>query len=112
GLVLIAVAGLLQGVGLGLYQVAYFDIATATLPIENRGVAGSLVMMTRTLGLVIGATVLTLAFQSLGELALEQGAGATAGFLGGFNGAFRLAAALSLAIAVAALLRGWAKANG
>ncbi|RYD74625.1 MAG: MFS transporter, partial [Sphingobacteriales bacterium] len=64
---LLAAASLLQGFGAGLFQLAYFDIATGTLPPENRGVAGSLVMMTRTIGLVTGATLLMLAFRKLSD---------------------------------------------
>src|SRR6185369_12435520 len=45
----------LQGAGVGLFQVAYFDIVTSSIPRSDRGVAGSLVMMTRTLGTVSGA---------------------------------------------------------
>jgi hypothetical protein len=107
GVTLLALAALLQGLGLGFYQVAYFDIATATLPAADRGVAGSLVMMTRTLGIVIGATVLTLVFQRLSSGAAAGGADAATAFVSGFDGAFRFAAALSAAIVVAALARGW-----
>jgi len=109
GLGAIMLGCLAQGIGLGLYQVAYFDIATATLPVQQRGVAGSLVMMTRTLGVVIGATVLTLVFQKLTVSASIGGADTAAAFLSGFNGAFRFAAALALVIVVAALVRGWAR---
>jgi EmrB/QacA subfamily drug resistance transporter len=107
GVALLAFAALLQGLGLGFYQVAYFDIATATLPAADRGVAGSLVMMTRTLGIVIGATVLTLVFQRLSSGASAGGADAATAFVSGFDGAFRFAAALSAAIVVAAVARGW-----
>lgn len=36
------------------------------MPLADRGVAGSLVMMTRTLGVVLGATGLMLAFNTVG----------------------------------------------
>jgi hypothetical protein len=36
---LLAGSMFLQGVGLGLFQVACFDISTATIPREDRGVA-------------------------------------------------------------------------
>lgn len=109
GVSLLALAALLQGLGLGFYQVAYFDIATATLPAADRGVAGSLVMMTRTLGIVIGATVLTLVFQRLSVDAAVGGADATAAFVTGFDGAFRFAAILSALIVAAAAARGWVR---
>jgi MFS family permease len=105
-LIVLVLAAALQGFGSGLFQVAYFDIATATLPKENRGVAGSLVLMTRTVGLVMGASVLTLAFRAFSEAA---GAGpAHASLLAGFSGAFALAGCISLLVVVLALLRGWA----
>jgi EmrB/QacA subfamily drug resistance transporter len=102
---ILMLASSLQGFGMGLFQVAYFDIATATLPKENRGVAGSLVLMTRTVGLVMGASVLMLAFRGLSEAA--GGTGHTA-LLAGFSGAFAIAGSISLLVVLAALLRGWA----
>ena len=104
-LVILMLASSLQGFGMGLFQVAYFDIATATLPKENRGVAGSLVLMTRTVGLVMGASVLMLAFRGLSEAAGGTG---HAALLAGFSGAFAIAGSISLAVVLAALLRGWA----
>lgn len=98
-----------QGFGLGLFQVAYFDIATATIPRENRGVAGSLVMVTRTLGVVTGATVLTLIFQSTRAAASAAGVPDTAAFLTGFQGAFHIAAGLPAIVVLAALWRGWGR---
>lgn len=108
-LALLTAAMFLQGGGLGLFQVAYFDIATVTIPVEARGVAGSLVMMTRTVGVVTGATVLMLIFQAL-RAAAEHGhdAGAAA-FLSGFHGAFRFAAVLPVLMVGLMLLRGWGR---
>src|SRR5262249_14212682 len=51
-----------QGVGLGLFQLAYSEIVTAALPLKNRGVAGSLVLLTRTLGTVTAASVILMVF--------------------------------------------------
>lgn len=78
----------LQGAGLGLFQVAYFDIVTATLPIAARGVAGSLGMVTRSLGIATGATLLMLIFQ-----AFQAGGGPDA-FLAAFRITFLIAAAI------------------
>ncbi|MFZ4760124.1 MAG: MFS transporter, partial [Burkholderiaceae bacterium] len=47
----------LQGLGMGLFQVAYTDAVIAALPISSRGVAGGLSMVARTVGVVVGATV-------------------------------------------------------
>jgi MFS family permease len=98
----------LQGAGLGLFQVAYFDIVTASIPRADRGVAGSLVMMTRTLGTVTGATVLMLLFQTWQDGALAAGAAEAAAFLAGFGFTFRIAAALPLLVLLLGLARGWA----
>ena len=76
-----------QGVGLGLFQVAYFDIVTAAIPARNRGVAGALGMATRTIGTVTGATVLMLVFQSLQRPRPD-------GFTAAFQATFRIAAAI------------------
>src|SRR5262249_44633437 len=48
----------LHGFGVGLFQVAYMDVVMATLPPQHHGVAGSLMMLTRTLGVVTGAALL------------------------------------------------------
>ena len=104
---LLAAAMVLQGVGVGLFQVAYFDIVTASIPRADRGVAGSLVMMTRTLGTVTGATVLMLLFQTWRDAALADGLGEVPAFLAGFGPTFRLAAALPAAVVILGLARGW-----
>ena len=109
---LMAAAMVLQGGGVGLFQVAYFDIATATIPVAARGVAGSLVMMTRTVGVVTGATVLMLIFQSLRTAAVHSGAPETAAFLSGFQGAFRFSAVIPVLMAGLMLLRGWGTRSG
>ncbi len=102
-----------NGVGVGLFQVAYFDIVTGTLPRGDRGVAGSLVMVTRTLGVVAGATLLMLAFQGLGSAAASAGADAADAFLAGIRGAFRIAATIPLLpVALDAVLSRWRRARG
>ncbi|MBN8909744.1 MAG: hypothetical protein J0H99_24805, partial [Rhodospirillales bacterium] len=104
---LFMIAGMaVQGAGLGLFQVAYFDIVTGALPRHDRGVAGSLVMMTRTVGVVTGATLLMLLFQSL-----RAGAGlpAAEAFLTGFTGTFALAAILPAVVVIVGLACGWGR---
>ena len=60
------VAGLIvQGIGLGLFQLAYTDIVTAALPLGDRGVAGSLALLTRTLGTVAAASIVLMVFEIL-----------------------------------------------
>ncbi|MFM9940599.1 MAG: MFS transporter [Hyphomicrobiaceae bacterium] len=96
GLSVIALALIVQGLGVGLFNVAYTDLVTATLPLRDRGVAGSLTMVTRTIGVVAGAT-LHAQIQRVNETAAQL-AGATAeqAFVAGFQAAF-WAAALVLA---------------
>jgi MFS family permease len=88
-----------QGIGIGLFQVAYFDIVTAEIPIQNRGVAGALGMATRTIGTVTGATVLMLVFQSLRTPAPD-------GFMLAFKATFQFAAAIPAALVFFDLRRG------
>ncbi|MBR1266882.1 MFS transporter [Bradyrhizobium sp. AUGA SZCCT0222] len=85
------VTGLIvQGIGLGLFQLAYSDIVTATLPLTERGVAGSLALLTRTLGTVTAASVFFLVFEILQ---------ATHGFFEAFQQTFQLAAVLAFVAA-------------
>jgi EmrB/QacA subfamily drug resistance transporter len=100
GVGVLTLAMFVQGFGQGLFQVAYFDIVTGTIPRRDRGVAGSLGMLTRTGGVVLGATVLMLAFQTLRGVAGAQGGTDAAAFLFGFRGAFALAATLTVVVLV------------
>jgi MFS family permease len=77
----VALLLLVEGLGQGLLNVAYTDLVTDTLPERDRGVAGSLALLTRTLGVVSGASVLT---------ALHAHAAAD-GFLAGYRFAFTAA---------------------
>ena len=47
----------LQGFGLGLFQVANMDFVMGVIPRHQQGVAGSLTMLTRTVGVAAGATL-------------------------------------------------------
>jgi MFS family permease len=53
---LLALCMFASGIGQGLFQAGYMDATTTMLPIEERGVAGSLFSVTRLLGIVFGAT--------------------------------------------------------
>ena len=96
---------LCQGIGLGLFQVAYTDAVTAALPLRDRGVAGSLAMVSRTLGTVASATVLSALFQQAQQAALARGLAADTAFAAGFEAAFTTAAAFLLAALLLTLLR-------
>jgi MFS family permease len=92
----------LQGFGVGLFQVAYMDLVMATLPPRHRGVAGSLAMLTRTLGVVTGATLLTLVFHGLEAASVASGGTAADGFLLAFRATFRLVGIVSAITGVVA----------
>jgi len=47
----------LQGLGVGLFHVAYTDVVIAALPLQERGVASSFTNFTRTLGVVACAAL-------------------------------------------------------
>lgn len=60
------IAGLIvQGIGLGLFQLAYTDIVTSALPLADRGVAGSLTLLTRMFGTVTAASLILMLFEIL-----------------------------------------------
>ena len=96
---------LLQGVGIGLYQVAYTDIVVASLPVSQRGVAGSLTMVTRTVGIVLGVSLLTWVLQSVEATALAHGMEARAAFMAGFHAVYWSAAAVAGVTFAASALR-------
>jgi MFS family permease len=100
-----ALALLIQGVGVGLFQVAYTDLVTATLPLRDRGVAGSLAMVTRTLGVVGGATGLSAAHRHFEAAALSAGASAAEAFLAGFQWTFFYTAVVLALLLALSLLR-------
>jgi hypothetical protein len=93
-------------VGQGLLNVAYTDIVTSTLAVRDRGVAGSLALLTRTVGTVSGASVLTTL-----HAAGAAGLSGIDGFLAGYRFAFLVAGgglllALLLSLAVP---RAWSR---
>jgi MFS family permease len=87
---------ILQGFGVGLFQVAYMEIVMRTLPRQHRGVAGSIAMLSRSLGVVGGATLLTLAFSAIESFAVAAGQAPTEGFLTSFSLIFNLAGITSV----------------
>lgn len=92
----LAVSLLLHGLGLGLFHTAYMHIVTGTLARGDRGVAGSLGMMTRSAGVVTGAAVLASLFASIAP---------TAGFLSAFQAVFHFAGMGFTIFVVLTLLR-------
>jgi MFS family permease len=95
-----------QGLGVGLFLVGYTDYVARTLPLADRGVAGSLAMVTRTIGVVLGATVLLEVSARFEAAAHASGVAGTATFLAGFQATFRYTAiglALYLALSLISL---------
>jgi MFS family permease len=101
----IVVTLMLHGVGIGVFQVAYTDIVVATLPRQDRGVAGALTMLTRTLGVVTAATALTAALHVLESRQLAAGAPPKAAFVDAFATVFRYSALLLAAFFAVSCLR-------
>ena len=79
----------LQGTGMAFFQVAYMEIVIGALPLADRGVAGSLAMLTRTIGTVAGAALLTLSFQTIQSATRTAGATDPEAFLTAFHAVFR-----------------------
>jgi EmrB/QacA subfamily drug resistance transporter len=102
----IAILGALavQGFGVGLFQVAYMDIVMHTLPPHQRGVAGSIAMLSRSLGTVTGATLLTLVFHAAEAISVAGGHAPPDAFLTGFRATFWLAGAVCAGAGVLVLL--------
>jgi MFS family permease len=87
-----------QGLGIGLFQTAYMEIVMRSSPRADRGVAGSLAILTRTIGTVTGAALLTLLFHAL------QTGDTPEGFLAAFSVVFRL---VGIAVAVSVVAIPW-----
>ena len=79
----------LVGAGLGLYQASFLYLATGTLPPEDRGVAGSLAEVTRSMGNVGAATLMFEIFRARS---------AAGGFEAGFQSTYVTAAAIAFAV--------------
>ena len=88
---------LAHGCGQGLFQVANIDFVMGSIPRRRQGVAGSLNMVTRTVGVVTVASTGTMLFAALGG----EAGGADA-FLYAYRITF-LAAAAAVILAIAVL---------
>ncbi len=85
---------LLQGVGLGLFQVAYADWIVASLPRQARGVAGGITVFTRTIGVVAGAVFWLWVLQLAEPMSDTEALHARQVFMSGFKSVFLYAASL------------------
>jgi EmrB/QacA subfamily drug resistance transporter len=98
-----------QGCGLACFQVAYMELVMAAIPPAHRGVAGSLGMLTRTIGTVTGASLLTLGFQTLQSQVLGAGAAAPEAFLSAYRAMFHL---VGIVAVLTGLLVAWSARTG
>ena len=95
------------GVGLGLFQFAFTDRAVAAMPRSDRGVAGSLFMVTRLVGTVAGASGISWLFQALSEGGMGPGiAPAHGDFLVAFQTTFIVVGSALFAISIPIALFG------
>ena len=79
---------IVSGLGIGLFQVAYMSTVTGTLPANERGVAGSLALLTRTIGVVCSASLLTWTLSAFSTQHAGIGMNADASFLAAFQSTF------------------------
>ncbi len=93
GVTIATIAGpmFMQGLGLGLFQLCILDVVTQRLDVRDRGVAGSLAQVSRTLGVVLGATCLSLIFAHLRQSGAHDGLNEMAAFLAAFQMTFFIA---------------------
>ena len=105
GLWALCVPLVLQGMGMGLFQVCILDVATGRLDVKDRGVAGSLAMVSRTIGNVLSATCLSLVFAGLRQARAEGGMDTAAAFLSAFQSTFLCAGAGLLVCLAVTLVR-------
>ena len=95
----------LHGAGLGLFQVAYADIVLGALPRRDRGVAGSLTMVTRTIGIMSAAAALTALLEAVESHRRAAGASEAAAFTDAFATVFLCMASLLAVFFALSVLR-------
>ncbi len=93
-----ALALLVQGLGLGVFQVVYADQVVATLPDSARGLSGSLTLVSRTVGIAGAAMVWLWLMALLQNLALAHGVSQPEVIWSGTIGLLPWAAGLALVL--------------
>jgi hypothetical protein len=101
----LALALVVQGVGLGAFQVVYADQVVATLPDSARGLSGSLTLVTRTVGIVAAAMFWLWMMDWLQGRAWAQGASDPEAMWAGTIGLLPWASGLALALALLSVWR-------
>lgn len=94
-----ALALVLQGMGLGVFQVVYADRVVASLPDSARGLSGSLTLVTRTVGIVAAALFWLWLMQWLQTQAVAQVASPPQAIWAGTMGLTLWASALAWVLA-------------
>lgn len=94
-----------HGAGMGLFTIAYSDLVLATLPRHERGVAGSLTNLTRTIGVITAATGLTAALSAIESHGISLGQTPAAAFVDAFRRVFVLSALLAAVLLPLCLVR-------
>ena len=102
-LIVAAIILFAHGFGLGLNQVAYMHIVTGAMSRADRGVSGSLAMVSRSTGVVMGATILSSVFAHTSQLTGDPES--EIGFITGFVLTFQYAGAGMLIFLCITLLR-------
>ena len=102
---LMALALLLQGLGLGVFQVVYADKVVATLSDSARGLSGSLTLVTRTVGIVAAALIWLWLMELLQNQALSQGASRPEAIWAGTIGLLPWAAGIAIVLAALSFWR-------
>jgi uncharacterized membrane protein YidH (DUF202 family) len=100
-----ALALVVQGVGLGAFQVVYADQVVSTLPDSARGLSGSLTLVTRTVGIVAAAMFWLWMMDWLQSRAYDEGASNPEAIWAGTIGLLHWAAGLALALALLSVWR-------
>ena len=100
-----ALALLLQGLGLGVFQIVYADKVVATLSDSARGLSGSLTLVTRTVGIVAAALIWLWLMELLQNQALSEGASKPEAIWAGTIGLLPWATGVAIVLATLSVWR-------
>jgi MFS family permease len=98
------------GAGYGLFVVANTHYVMGALPRARQGIAGGLVALMRTAGIVLGATLTTAVYAS--RLSAHAALGPSPAVAAAFADAFRVAAAIAAVAAVLSLVPPASRTSG
>ena len=100
-----------NGIGLGLFQVSNLDYVMGAVPRSQQGVAGALTTLTRTIGVVLGASLGSVLFTEFGGIFPTDGTLSTS-FTDPFSRVFGLAAGVSIFATLVMLFAGRDRSSG